>query len=71
MPKRCISAVPPARVFFEGRPASEFEPKIRNFLEHALPFQPFLRGVSLEIHTSNSFPHSSGIASSWWRRKSR
>ena len=57
-------AVPPARVFFEGRPAPEFEPKIRKFLGHALPYQPFLHEYGLEIHTSNSFPHSSGIASS-------
>ena len=57
-------ALPTARVFFEGRPAPEFEPKIRKFLEHAVSFQPFLREYGLEIHTSNSFPHSSGIASS-------
>ncbi len=57
-------AVPPIRVFFEGRPAPEFEPKIRKFLGHALSFQPFLQNFRLEIHTSNSFPHSSGIASS-------
>jgi len=57
-------AVPPARVFFEGHPAPEFEPKVRKFLTHAVPYQPFLREFALEIHTANSFPHSSGIASS-------
>lgn len=58
------AALPSARVFFEGQPAPEFEPKIRKFLGHAVEFQPFLKGLQLEIHTSNSFPHSSGIASS-------
>ncbi len=55
---------PSVRVIFEGRPAPEFEPKIRKFLGHAIAFQPFLKDLQLEIHTSNSFPHSSGIASS-------
>lgn len=58
------AGVPPARVFFEGRPAPDFEPKIQKFLSHAVAFQPFLKDVQLEIHTTNSFPHSSGIASS-------
>lgn len=55
---------PQVRVFFEGHPAPEFEPKIDKFLSHAVAFQPFLKGLRFEIHTSNSFPHSSGIASS-------
>lgn len=58
------AALPAARVFFEGQPAPEFEPKIRKFLGHAVEYQPYLSGLQLEIHTSNSFPHSSGIASS-------
>ncbi|MBC2837844.1 diphosphomevalonate/mevalonate 3,5-bisphosphate decarboxylase family protein [Robiginitalea sp. SC105] len=55
---------PVFRVFLDGEPAPGFEPKIRRFLDLALPYLPFLENLSLEIHTENSFPHSSGIASS-------
>ena len=51
-------------VYLDGFPAPDFEPKIRQFLERALPYAPFLQGLELEIRTENSFPHSSGIASS-------
>ena len=56
--------LPEVSVFFEGKPAPEFIPKIKTFLGHAVVLQPFLRDYSFEIHTSNTFPHSSGIASS-------
>ncbi len=55
---------PRFRVFLDGFPAPDFEPKIRQFLERALPYAPFLEGLQLDIRTENSFPHSSGIASS-------
>ncbi|WP_338156646.1 diphosphomevalonate decarboxylase [Robiginitalea aestuariiviva] len=54
----------PVEVLLDGQPAPSFEPKIRQFLERALPFQPFLKGYGFRVHTHNSFPHSSGIASS-------
>ncbi len=56
--------VPPFKIYLEGKEEEGFAPKIRAFLEHAVRFQPFLRHLALEIHTENSFPHSSGIASS-------
>lgn len=55
---------PRFQVYLDGFPAPDFEPKIRQFLERALPYASFLEGLQLEIRTENSFPHSSGIASS-------
>lgn len=49
---------------FEGAPKPAFEKKIKDFLESLLPVFPFLRQLELQIHSSNSFPHSAGIASS-------
>ncbi len=49
---------------FEGAPKPEFEPKIRTFFERILPYVPWLKSYIVEIDSSNSFPHSSGIASS-------
>ncbi len=51
-------------LFFEGRPKEEFKPKIEIFLKRIEKYLPFLRGFHFVIETSNSFPHSSGIASS-------
>ena len=55
---------PDFEIFLEGKPAPDFAPKIRQFLDRALPYLPFLKGLHMRIETSNSFPHSSGIASS-------
>jgi diphosphomevalonate decarboxylase len=49
---------------FEGESNPAFGEKIVSLLQHLLPFFPFLEGLQLTIHSSNSFPHSSGIASS-------
>lgn len=51
-------------LFFEGKSKDSFRPKIQTFLERILPYQPFLNDYHLTIHTENTFPHSSGIASS-------
>ena len=51
-------------LFFEGEPKPEFHPKIEQFLKRIEPYQTFLSSFEFEIHTENSFPHSSGIASS-------
>jgi diphosphomevalonate decarboxylase len=58
------SNAPKARVMFEGVHAPAFEPKIEQFLGRTRLYCPFLKGYSLHIDTSNTFPHSSGIASS-------
>lgn len=49
---------------FDGKPAPSFEARITSFLERLKPQFPFLNQLSLQIQSSNSFPHSSGIASS-------
>ncbi len=49
---------------FGGVSKPEFEPKIRTFFKRILPFVPWLNSYRIEIDSSNSFPHSSGIASS-------
>lgn len=41
-----------------------FTDRTKLFLEKLLPVYPFLKQLSLKIKTSNSFPHSAGIASS-------
>jgi diphosphomevalonate decarboxylase len=51
-------------VIFEGHPKPGFHPKIEAFFRRILPYQGFLKEFEFEIHTENSFPHSSGIASS-------
>jgi len=42
----------------------DFKPKIQTFFERIEKYVPFLKEFSFEINTHNSFPHSSGIASS-------
>ncbi|MEM7086647.1 MAG: diphosphomevalonate decarboxylase [Bacteroidota bacterium] len=51
-------------VFLDGNKEVSFEPKIRSFFERVERYLPFLRKYMFTIRTSNSFPHSSGIASS-------
>jgi len=51
-------------LFFEGKPKESFKPKIETFLARIEAYLPFLKQFHLKIETSNSFPHSSGIASS-------
>ena len=51
-------------LLFEGQPKEDFKPKIEKFLQRILPYCPFIFDYHLKIDTSNTFPHSSGIASS-------
>jgi diphosphomevalonate decarboxylase len=55
---------PPFSIYLDGEPAPQFAGKIAAFFERILRYQPFLAHYQLEIRTENSFPHSSGIASS-------
>jgi diphosphomevalonate decarboxylase len=49
---------------FEGQPNEAFKAKIEKFLQSLIPIFPFLPQLHLSIQSSNTFPHSSGIASS-------
>ncbi|WP_299117683.1 diphosphomevalonate/mevalonate 3,5-bisphosphate decarboxylase family protein [uncultured Winogradskyella sp.] len=51
-------------VIFEGKNNEAFKPKIQTFFERIEAYVPFLRDYHFIIETSNTFPHSSGIASS-------
>lgn len=49
---------------FEDAPRPDFHPKISQFLQRSLPFMPWLENFHFSINSRNTFPHSSGIASS-------
>lgn len=49
---------------FEGKEKPEFLPKIEAFIHAILPEMPWLIRCRLRIDSRNTFPHSSGIASS-------
>ncbi len=53
-----------AKFQFEGKPNPKFKAKIDSFLNSQAKNFPFLRNFKLSIKSSNSFPHSAGIASS-------
>lgn len=52
------------QVYFDGTLNEAFKPKIETFLERIHSYCPYLSNYNLLIETHNSFPHSSGIASS-------
>lgn len=52
------------QVFLDGKREESFEPKIQKFFERIEVYVPFLKDYQFTIETANSFPHSSGIASS-------
>ena len=51
-------------LLFEGQPKEEFKPKIIKFFERIATYCPYLKDYHFTIDTQNTFPHSSGIASS-------
>ena len=51
-------------LLFEGKPKEDFKPKINKFLERIEKYCPYLKNYHFTIDTENTFPHSSGIASS-------
>jgi diphosphomevalonate decarboxylase len=51
-------------LLFEGKPKEGFRPKIQKFFERIEIYCTFLKQYHFTIDTSNTFPHSSGIASS-------
>lgn len=51
-------------LLFEGEPKEDFKPKILKFFERIETYCPYLKQYHFTIDTHNTFPHSSGIASS-------
>lgn len=51
-------------VYLDGEKKEDFKPKIETFFNRVELYVPFLRNYHFKIETSNTFPHSSGIASS-------
>lgn len=49
---------------FEGQSKESFHPKIESFFQRILPYCPYLSHFHFSIDSQNTFPHSSGIASS-------
>ena len=52
------------KLFFDGTPKPSFAERIQRYILYVEKFYPFLKHFTLEINTKNTFPHSSGIASS-------
>lgn len=50
--------------YFDGVREPAFESKLNTFFINILPIFPFLEQLELKINSTNTFPHSSGIASS-------
>ena len=50
--------------FFEGKKTPAFGSKIEKFLMDNQAFFPFINQLNLKVESRNTFPHSSGIASS-------
>lgn len=51
-------------LLFEGQPKESFRPKIQKYFERIQELCPYILDYHFTIDTKNTFPHSSGIASS-------
>ncbi len=51
-------------IIVDNKTEKSFTPKIEKYLSLIIPYCPFLENYELTISTHNTFPHSSGIASS-------
>ncbi|QQY83319.1 diphosphomevalonate decarboxylase [Tamlana sp. s12] len=51
-------------VYLDGEKKESFKSKIETFFNRVEVYLPFLKAYHFKIETSNTFPHSSGIASS-------
>src|SRR5690606_35962118 len=51
-------------LLFEGKPKESFRPKIQKYFERIQDLCPYILNYHFTIDTHNTFPHSSGIASS-------
>ncbi len=51
-------------LYFEGKKKDDFKPKIVSFFKRIEQYCPYILAYKMIISSENSFPHSSGIASS-------
>ena len=51
-------------ISYDGKTQNDFRPKIEKYFASIIQYCPYLLHYHLEINTKNTFPHSSGIASS-------
>ncbi|MHC5308653.1 diphosphomevalonate decarboxylase [Myroides sp. LJL116] len=51
-------------LFFHGELKPSFNEKVGKFFERIVKYCPYIEYFNFSIHTENTFPHSSGIASS-------
>jgi len=52
------------QVFVDGKEQASFLKKIKTFFERIEVYCPYVKNYAFKIETENTFPHSSGIASS-------
>ncbi len=55
---------PKFQMYFEGKKNEDFKPKIATFFRRIQQYCPYILDYEIVIRSENSFPHSSGIASS-------
>ncbi len=63
-PRKHLDAQISLQFLFDNKENDRFKKKIVAFLASLQEIFPFIRQISWEINTRNSFPHSAGIASS-------
>ena len=51
-------------IYYKDKLNEDFKPKIQSFFDRIINFCPYILSYKFKIYTSNTFPHSSGIASS-------
>ncbi|SCY44144.1 diphosphomevalonate decarboxylase [Nonlabens sp. Hel1_33_55] len=51
-------------VLLDGKPKPSFAPKIESYFKRIENYSPWIKSYKFKIETTNTFPHSSGIASS-------
>ncbi len=62
--KKTVSEERRLEIFLDGALKEAFRPKVAGFIERINEYVPYLDFYHIRIHTHNTFPHSSGIASS-------
>lgn len=63
-PKQAKSKEIDFELYFEKKKQPSFKPKIKKFFERIKEYCPYILDYKMTIRSCNSFPHSSGIASS-------